>query len=143
MTYAAQCFNEETYTQYFVYICISSLRSRERFDAVGLIVKSTVVNTLYSPHPPPPVCQPSQQVPLFQKLHQRVDIGPVTSTIFSISSQIIVPSTERMSSLKMLPTPHHSPCAQRERREGGRCSFCTGVAAAFVHNSFLCEHAQC
>lgn len=76
---------------------------------------------------PPPIHQSSQQVtrfyPCLLKLHQYVDIGPVSSTNSSISSQIIVPSTERMSSLKVLPTPLHSPCVDDapggEQRRGG------------------------
>lgn len=54
------------HTQYFVYICISSLRSRERFDAVGLIVKSAVVNTLYSPHPRHPFANLPNKYPCFR-----------------------------------------------------------------------------
>lgn len=95
-----------------------------------------------------PIHRPSLQVtrfyPCLLKLHQYVDIGPVSSTNSAISSQIIVPCTERMSSLKVLPTPLHSPfvgdAPEGEKERGSR--FCAGVAAAFVHNSSPCERCS-
>lgn len=86
-------------------------------------------------HTHPPTHQLSRLYPCFGKLHQYVDTGNASSTNSAISSQIIVASTERMSSLQVLPSLLHSPCVYVG------CSFCTGVTAAFVHNSPPCE--QC